>query len=137
MSTINEMSDDAYANNDYAGDYRSAEPPQVSQLPDSTITIGAPSIVEDPKLITIYTQSITPVSYQGDDIIRTFDIVFSVSCTCPETGNLSTYQVVKRIGVDRVKMAQDARNGVPISIVESKKPGPHISTADVKKLCGL
>jgi hypothetical protein len=136
--------DDGYAN----GEYRSMEPPVVTQFAsppeptmhssDATITISAmePELPEA-RLVNVYSQSITPVSYQGDDPIVKFDILFSVSCTCPDSGNVSTYQVVKRIGVDRQKLAQQAKESVPITVVEARKPNGGVPTSRFKTLAGL
>lgn len=141
----NEIGED-YANGGYA-----ALPPdgQTVELPmtmpgdtvDSSIAIGNPITKDlDPSSITVYANSINPVSSMGDSAIVAFDVVFSVSCVCPDSGRTSTYQVVKRIGVDKMKMANDAKMSTPISIVEAKKQstlGLGVSTARFKALAGL
>jgi hypothetical protein len=132
MSTVSEM-EDGYA----SGGYAPVEP-QVTTMPDASITVSSVPEPADPSLVSAYAQSISPVTYQGGDAIAKFDVVFSVACTCPDSGNLSTYQVVKRIGIDRAKIGQEARNNVPVSIVEAaREHGFHLSTADTKKLAGL
>jgi hypothetical protein len=137
---VTEM-DDGYAD----GGYTTMSPPQVFQLPtvttpdatpDPSITIGAPTSTADMKNVYVYANSINPVSSMGDDPIVAFDVVFSVSCTCPD-GTTKTYQVVKRIGVDKMKMAADAESTTPISIVEAKKPNGGYSTSRAKILAGL
>lgn len=87
-------------------------------VPDESVTIGSPYTERSPADISVYSQSITPVSFAHDAGIVAFDIVFSVGIVCD--GNTSkTYQIIKRIGIDKVKLAADAENGTPLSIVES------------------
>lgn len=138
----NEM-DDSYAN----GDYQSMDMPTIpmvvpitSDSEDSTIAIGSPvSDQHDVKNVTVYANSITPVSYGDSDPVVAFDVVFSVGIFCGD-GSTKTYQVVKRIGVDRMKMAADAQSTTPVSIVEEKKPlkeDKFFSTARMMALAGL
>ena len=144
--------------NEFDGDYgRPSEfqlptsdmPPEGMEIttdvsPDGSIAIGAPAAAPgmDPKSVYIYANSINPVSSMDDSNIVAFDIVFSVSCSCPDTGTASTYQVVKRIGIDKMKMADAAKSTTPISIVEAKQPEPpkpslRMSTDRFKALAGL
>ncbi len=141
--------------------YTSISPPQVTELPslplaapytdtetdgaDVSITIG--SIQEpdpEPATISVYATSITPAMYSNDSPVVAFDVVFAVGITCPTSGNIETYQVVKRIGVDRQKLAVAAKASTPVSIVEAKQPkreladiGVGASTARLKALAGL
>jgi hypothetical protein len=88
--------------------------------PSDTIAIGAPYTKHDPRSVTVYANTITPVqSASMDDAIACFDVVFSVGIDCGE-GVCKTYQVVKRIGIDKCKMACDAECSSPVSVVESK-----------------
>ena len=111
--------------------------------PDGSIAVGDPvSNMMDPKNVTIYANSITPVTYSSDSSIVAFDVVFSVGCIDQESGSSSTYQVVKRIGVDKMKMVNAAKLTTPVSIVEAvKEPSVKdtfgISTARFKALAGL
>jgi len=102
----------------YAPDANSVPP--VPPVPDETMVIGSPDNGRDPSQITVYSQSITPVSYnENAGSVAAFDIVFSVGINCGE-GVTKTYQVVKRIGIDKVKLACDAECSTPVSIVETK-----------------
>lgn len=105
------------------------------------ITVSNPVTHDlDPKQVYVYANSINPVSSMDDSTIVSFDVVFSVSCTDPNNGTASTYQVVKRIGVDKMKMVNDAKMSTPISIVEAKTPTKApmgLSTARFKALAGL
>lgn len=104
------------------------------------VTVGDPISHEmDASSVTIYANSINPVSSMGDAAIVEFDVVFSVGCVCPESGRTSTYQVVKRIGIDKLKIANDAKKSTPVSIVESKQQRnpAGLTAARFKTLAGL
>lgn len=113
-------------------------PPPITtpdSAPDETIAIGAPASSASLRNVSVYAENISPVAYDQDDPIAAFDVVF---CVCIVNDmNAKTYKVVKRIGVDRMKMADDAATTTPISIVESKKPTNGIPTSRFKKLAGL
>ena len=100
---------------------------------ETAVTIGNPAPAEvDPKSITVYANSINPVSYSGDvDGIVAFDIVFSVGVNCGESSK--TYQVVKRIGIDKRKLAGDVEKETPMSIVETKREEKPRSSPDKSK----
>lgn len=93
--------------------------PAMDSAVDS-VAIGSPTREQDPKNITVYSNSITPVTYQSSDAVAAFDVVFSVGIMC-EDGSTKTYQVVKRIGIDKCKIACEAECSTPVSIVESKR----------------
>lgn len=74
----------------------------------------------DPSKITVYAGNISPVSYSDTDPISCFDVVFTVGIN--DGGSSKTYQVVKRIGIDKIKIAAQASAGAPVSVVEGIKP---------------
>ena len=83
------------------------------------MTIGMPCSELEASAVTVYATSITPVSYDANDgPVVAFDIVFSVGVNCGDS--TKTYQVVRRIGVDKVKLATTAQSTTPVSIVEAK-----------------
>jgi hypothetical protein len=140
---IKEM-DDSYAN--AGANYASLPAAEVpitvpdGDVVDASIVIGAPTVAAlDPSHISVFANSINPVSYANDSAIVAFDVVFSVGIVCPDSGRTETFQVVKRIGVDRMKMANDAKSTTPVSIVEAKKPVQEggVSTARFRALAGL
>jgi hypothetical protein len=92
---------------------------------DATIAIGSPApAVVDPKMISVYANSINPISYSGEaDGVAAFDIVFSVGVMCGDSSK--TYQVVKRIGIDKARIAAEVENAQPMSIVEAT-PAPKV-----------
>lgn len=108
------------------------------------ISIENPTVANNdmtPSSISVYAHSINPTSYMGDDNIASFDVIFSISITDQATGSITTHQVVKRIGVDKMKMAYNAKMTTPVSVVEAKKPAPkeesRISSDRIKALAGV
>lgn len=93
----------------------------------------APAPVEGPaqENIYVYANSVTGGSDVPGSNITTFDVTFTVSCTCPESGKYTTYQMIKRIGVDKVKMAAEAASTVPVSIVEGTRTAAQVK-AEIK-----
>lgn len=94
---------------------------------DMTMAIGSPApAAVDPKMISVYANSINPISFSSDaDGIAAFDVVFSVGVHCGDSSK--TYQVVKRIGIDKARIAAEVENAQPMSIVEAQaevKPDP-------------
>lgn len=109
----------------------------------SAMTIGNPiaADAQDPKMISVYASTISAQSYGADDAVAAFDVVFSVGIACAD-GTSKTYQVVKRIGIDKVKIAAEVSSGVPVSIVEAKeeKASPKLVISEAKRfriLAGL
>lgn len=77
---------------------------------------------------SIYAESITSSgAYDPADPMATFDIVFNVGI---REGNTSkTYRIVKRISVNKMKIATEAASSEPAAVVESKGV-----TLDLKRL---
>lgn len=89
---------------------------------DCSIAVGDPAVSceLDPKNIWVYMQSMTNIGDTDPNApVAAFDVVFSIGVADGKGGSC-TYQVVKRIGVDKVKLAQQACQGTPVSIVEAK-----------------
>lgn len=95
--------------------------PSTSGQSTSSIEIGTPkSGAIDPSTISVYANTITPVSYMTDSAaVAAFDVVFSVGII-GEDGTSKTYQVVKRIGIDKGKIAGEVLSSTPVSVVEAK-----------------
>ena len=100
---------------------------------DPSIVVGTPSrVIHDPATISIYPDSITPSGvYSPESPVVTFDIVFSVGVV--EDGVSKTYRVVKRIGIDKCKLACDAECSAPVSIVEEKSEARKAEAAATAK----
>lgn len=131
--------DDSYANGEGSVSFATQD-----EMPDETVVIGNPEpeiCSSDKRNINIFASSINATEYTVmANGIASFDVVFSVNIT-DEVGNTKTYQVVKRIGVDKCKMAAEAESGTPVSIVETKKvveQKPVLTEAQrFKRLAGL
>jgi len=141
MTKLNEM-DDGYASSSIPS---VPQPEMTVELPMATI--GGDSAIAsvetttpteiDPDSVNVYALGVTNASTSEGNILA-FDVNFSVSFTCPDTGTFSTYQVIKRIGVDKMKMVHEAKMSTPITIVEAKKPETFVHSADrIKALAGL
>lgn len=86
---------------------------------DDSMVIGDPTSDYDASKITIYANNISSVNTMGEENgIVAFDIVFSVGINCGDS--TKTYQVVKRIGIDKCKLAGDAERSTPVSVVEQQ-----------------
>ena len=86
---------------------------------DPSMVIGSPDNARAPSCISIYAETITASgSYDSESPVCTFDVVFNVGIREGETSK--TYRVIKRIGIDKVKLACDAECSAPVSIVEEK-----------------
>lgn len=126
---------------------RSMEPvatpaPEAYDVPaEETVAVGAPNNVHAPADITVYADKITPVTYSSDNnAVAGFDIVFAVGINCGG-GVTKTYQVVKRIGLDKCKLACEAECGTPVSVVEAKseamKEAAEAQKRRFRRLAGL
>ena len=100
----------------------SVVPTAPEAAPETSVVVGTPMPAgRDASTITVYANSINPASYGGEaNGVAAFDVVFSVGVTC-EDGSCKTYQVVKRIGIDKCKIASEAESSTPVSIVEAEK----------------
>lgn len=107
--------------------------------PDETVVVGSPAVSSSQ--VTVYANSIQPVSI-GDDGsgIAVFDVVFSVGIA-PGDGTCKSYQVVKRIGIDKARIAVEVQQSTPMSIVEetkaATKPMVNESVRRARRLAGL
>jgi len=89
--------------------------------PETSMVIGSPKAVIDHASVTVYANSVNQISYQDvTSEIAAFDIIFSVGIASAD-GVCKTYQVVKRIGIDKARIAAEVENSAPMSIVEAKK----------------
>lgn len=108
---------------------------------DTTMAIGTPASVTPCERITVYANQITPIEYANSaSPVACFDVVFSVGVQC-EDGSCKTYQVVKRIGIDKCRIAAEVENSAPVSIVEAKKPDEKVKVSEAvvraRRLAGL
>lgn len=94
----------------------------------------------DPSKVTIYVDSVRPVEYGSTDQMACFDMVLSVGILCDD-GRSKTYSLVKRISMDKQRIAKQAECGAPISVVENQTEAKGISAAPtlrrIRRLAGL
>lgn len=93
--------------------------PSPAPAESPSIVVGSPDGDWDPACISVYAESIVASgTYDAESPVCTFDVVFSVGI---REGDCSkTYRVVKRIGIDKVKLACEAECSTPVSVVEDK-----------------
>ena len=119
-------------------------PSPVQDMGDSMV-VGAPQHDHDPAKVTVYANNISPVTGNWNQPVPSdggpapevspvavFDIVFSVGVDCGG-GVTKTYQVVKRIGIDKCKIACEAECSTPVSVVESQSEELKAEAAATKK----
>lgn len=99
---------------------------------DSSAVIGSPMTPREPSCISVYAESILQSgAYDPECNVCSFDVVFNVGI---REGDISkTYRVVKRIGIDKVKLACDAECSTPISVVEHNEEAKKAEAAATAK----
>lgn len=107
---------------------------------DTSVVVGSPDNSRPASVISVYADSITPSgSYDETSTVCTFDVVFSVGIREGDTSK--TYRVVKRIGIDKVKLACDAECSSPVAIVEhateAKKALAAAQAKRMRQIAGL
>lgn len=80
--------------------------------------------------ISVYMDSAQVTNYDPRSPIVQIDMVLSVSISDPAgTGCSNTYKMVKRVAMDKCKLACDAENLTPVTVVEDEE-----DPAEVKKI---
>jgi len=97
-----------------------------------SVVIGSPHHQHDPACVSVYAESISSSgAFDPACDVVSFDVVFSVGIL---EGNTSkTYRVVKRIGIDKCKIACEAECSSPITVVETKAEEKKAEAASVAK----
>lgn len=70
--------------------------------------------------ISVWVEGAPQVNGAPDSSIVTMDLVLNVSITNPTTGTYSTYKIVKRLAMDKCKLAVDAEGMTPHQVVEGE-----------------
>lgn len=116
-----------------------SEPSMPSPAIDPSVVIGSPDNARHPSCISVYAESISySGSYDPECEVCTFDVIFNVGIREGDTSK--TYRVVKRIGIDKVKLACDAECSTPVSVVEHNDTAKKEAAATAKRfriLAGL
>jgi hypothetical protein len=94
--------------------------PAVQSTASDSMVMGVPETHRSPHQIYVYAESITPAgNTDSESGVCAFDVVFCVCVT--EQNCTKTYKVIRRIAVDKVKLACEAECIPPISVVEDKE----------------
>lgn len=138
---ISEMDDD-YANGGYASMADSDHEISMGLTKDvasNSVVMGDPVSSIAPQNIYVSANAISACTYDAENPIASFDVVFSVHITADD-GTSKTYQIIKRIGVDRKKIADEAMRSVPTSVIEAKQAPQEkflISKERARQMAGL
>ena len=87
---------------------------------DITSNVNIPADVDSTQHshISVYVDSAQVCNYSPEDRNVCVDLVLSVTCVTGEKS--STYKVVKRLSMDKIKLACDAECQAPATVVESE-----------------
>ncbi len=99
-----------------------ADEPKMSSL-DITSCSKIPDEVDATahQHISISVESAQPVNYDPTSACVLIDLVLSVGVNNPSTNTSNYYKVVKRLSLDKVKVACEAEQLVPIHVVEAEE----------------
>lgn len=98
-----------------------APPPMMSYV-DVTASTSLPPDVDPQKCdhINVYVDSAQVTGYDQANPMVSVDLVMNVSITEPVSGRTSTYKIVKRLALDKCKLACDAEHMTPTQVVEAE-----------------
>ena len=88
---------------------------------DCTADVSVPAEVktDEHKHISVYADSCSVVNVEGPCAM--IDVVLSVNITNPTTYACSTYKIVKRLSLDKIKLALQAEHMTPVQVVEAEE----------------
>lgn len=112
---------------------------------DLTVDTEVPSDVKaDCSHISVYFDSATSVSYDENAPDAAFDVVLTVTIRNPETEVIKSYKKVKRIALNKVKLALEVENDTPETVIEGEDPevvkaemDAYFAAAKARRLAGL
>lgn len=89
---------------------------------DCTMDVPVPADVqtEEHKHINVYVDSASVVNVEGPCAF--VDLVMSVNITNPVTYACAQYKIVKRLSMDKIKLALQAEHMTPFQVVEAEEP---------------
>lgn len=109
------------------------------QNQDTAGSIGAELEVSDveldPSCIYIWAEGIKSVGGDQSESCACFDITFNISVSDSTRGSPSTFSIVKRVKVDKVKLASQAAAQGPAAVIENKEQRAHLKR--LRTLAGL
>lgn len=99
-------------------------PPAMEPCADMTAKMTMPADIDPMSCdhIGVYVDSANVVNYDPSNPMVCVDMVMTVTITPPGSGATSSYKMVKRISMDKVKLACQAECETPISVVEEETP---------------
>ena len=119
--------------------------PTMNATPDPTMDIGyditadictPPDVSPEYKHITVSVDSATITNYDNNMPMVNIDLVLNVNismaaCAGAPVSAVSSYKIVKRLGLDRIKLALQAEGMSPYQVVEDQE-----DPAEVAKMMG-
>lgn len=88
---------------------------------DATASVAVPpDISPEHKHITVNLDSTQLVCYNAEEPCVTFDMVLNVSICDPQLNNTRYFKMVKRLVMDKVKLALQAETMVPVQVIEAE-----------------
>lgn len=89
---------------------------------DITSAVSIPTEVNcaQHKHISVYVDSAAIANYNYDDPCICVDLVLNIGITNPTTNATSNFKLVKRVSMDKVKLACQAETQTPVSVIEAK-----------------
>lgn len=93
---------------------------------DITADVSLPSDIDKTKFshISAYIDTATMGSYNYDDPNVVVDLVMTVCITNPADNTTKQFKVVKRLSMDKCKLAAQAENSTPVNVVEDLEDDP-------------
>jgi hypothetical protein len=103
-----------------AGSVEAAPAPAPSFDVTASVTVPAEVDTSKHEHISVYVDSATVSNYNAKDPCVCVDVVLTVSIQNPITYANSSYKLVKRLSMDKVKLALQAEVLTPFQVVEAK-----------------
>lgn len=103
-----------------------AAPAENVAVCDVTADVSLPSDIDKSKFshISAYVDTATMGSYDYDSPNVIVDLVMTVNVTNPADNTTQQFKVVKRLSMDKCKLAAQAENSTPVSVVEDLEDDP-------------
>lgn len=100
-------------------------PPMTSPEPaphDCTAQVSLPAEIDPMQHshISVYAEGCPQINTTEGSSMISMDLVLNVSISNPVTGTCSTYKIVKRLSMDKIKLAHQAELETPFQVVEGE-----------------
>lgn len=105
------------------GTAKSAVPAPAYGYYDITADCSLPAEVsKNCEHIYAYLDSATTTNRDQTNSKLTIDLVLTIAVTNPSTGSTSSYKIVKRVAMDKCKLAIQAEDETPYQVIEATTP---------------